>query len=637
MATSTDTALGRIRQRAVDASVGGKLRAGFVALLLVLFLVIGALLLTVSRLGAANDHIDQVAVVRASAADQLRFAASELRAEQEAYVMDWPTSRTGFDEAVIRFEAALRALRTAGADPMSQALINKLETSYQTFLASDQLIVQALDNNEFELAENLTLGAESLAARFIAEDAESIAALAEQGRAVAIERFHTTSADARALGLSLGVIALVVMVIASWVITKLIRDPLHRVQLAAERAADGDLHAEADVRSDDETGRLAGAFNSMLTKLRQREETLRADHHRQEMANRIQRAFEMADDEVAALDVVGLTLDDALPERSSELLLADNSKANLEQAVIAGTNPDGPGCPVGSPFSCVAVRSGAPVTFATSTAVDACPHLRTRGVEPCSAVCVPVSFMGRAMGVIHSVGDEANHPSPSHMEALTTLAAQAGARIGMLRTMVRTHEQASTDSLTGLMNRRTFQSRSRSLRRAGIPFALVMADIDHFKRVNDTYGHETGDRALKTFSDVATHTLRQDDFMGRWGGEEFAFALPGLDAAQATEVLGRIRLELAALLSTSDLPGFTVSYGVVDAHTCTSLEAAVRLADDALYAAKEQGRDRAVIADSDDATSPTPPTRAPRTADTPRHTPIGVLASLARDDDPLER
>ena len=627
MAISADTIVGRIRQRAVDTSVGGKLRAGFVTLLLVLFLVIGALLLTVSRLGAANDHIDQVAVVRASAADQLRFAAAELRAEQEAYVMDWPTSRTGFDEAVSRFEAALRSLRAADGDPMSQALIDKLETSYQTFLASDQLIIQALDDNERELAENLTLGAESLAARFIAEDAEHIAALAERGRAAAIERFHDTSADARLLGLSLGV-----MVLASWVITRLIRDPLHRVQLAAERAADGDLHAEADVRSDDETGRLAGAFNSMLTKLRQREETLRADHHRQEVSSRIQRAFEGA-----ALDVVGLTLDETLPERSSELLLADNSKASLEQAVIAGTNPDGPGCPVGSPFSCVAVRSGAPVTFATSTALDACPHLRTRGVEPCSAVCVPVTFMGRAMGVIHSVGDDGTNPSPPQIEALTTLASQAGARIGMLRTMVRTQEQASTDSLTGLMNRRTFQSRSRSLRRAGIPFALVMADIDHFKRVNDTYGHETGDRALKTFSDIARHTLRQDDFMGRWGGEEFAFVLPGLDAAQATEVLGRIRLELAAVLSTSDLPGFTVSYGVVDAHACTSLEVAVRLADDALYAAKEQGRDRAVIADIEDPLSPATQTRTPRAADTPRHASIGVLASLARDDDPQDR
>ncbi|MEN9646949.1 MAG: hypothetical protein RL238_3618 [Actinomycetota bacterium] len=634
MATSTEPRLERFQRRIADVSVGGKLRVGFVALLFVLFLVIGALLLTVSRLGAANDQIDRVAVGRASAAAELRFAAADLRAEQAAYVMDWPIDRSEFDKAVIRFEAALRSLRTAGGDARTHALIDKLDTSYRTFLASDQLVVQALDNGELNLARNLTLGAESLATHLIAEDAQRIASIAEDGRVAAIERFHTTSEDARALGVMLGVVALVVMLSASWAVTKLIRDPLHRVQLAAERAADGDLHAEADVDSNDETGRLAGAFNRMLAELRHREEALRADHHRQEIASRVQRAFEMADDEVAALDVVGLTLDNSLPERSTELLLADNSKSNLEQAVVAGANSEGPGCPVGSPFSCVAVRSGTPVLFSTSEAVDACPHLRNRGVEPCSAVCVPVSFMGRALGVIHSVGEERSSPTPTQMEALTTLAAQAGARIGMLRTMVRTQEQASTDSLTGLMNRRTFQSRTRSLRRSEVPFALVMADIDHFKRVNDTYGHETGDRALKTFSDVARRSLRQEDFMGRWGGEEFALAMPRLTPAQATEVLGQLRLTLAALLSTSDLPGFTVSYGVVDAAACSSLEEAVRLADDALYEAKEKGRDCVVIADDVGVTAP--PGRGQRSREATRDGSVGVLASLARDDDPLD-
>ena len=108
----------------------------------------------------------------------------------------------------------------------------------------------------------------------------------------------------------------------------------------------------------------------------------------------------MADDEPAALEVVGRTLDDVLPDRSAELLLADNSKANLEQAVVSGPDPEGPDCPVTSPYSCVAVRSGAAVTFPSSSALDACPHLRNRGGDPCSAVCVPVPFMGRAMGVI---------------------------------------------------------------------------------------------------------------------------------------------------------------------------------------------------------------------------------------------
>jgi diguanylate cyclase (GGDEF)-like protein len=418
----------------------------------------------------------------------------------------------------------------------------------------------------------------------------------------------------------------------------LIRDPLMRVQQAAERAADGDLQAEADVHGDDETGRLARAFNSMLSKLRLREETLLADHRRQETSSKVHRALEMSDDEPTALEVVGLTMAHILPGSSAELLLADNSKSNLEQAVVAGENLDGPGCPVASPFSCVAVRSGSAVTFPSSAALDACPHLRNRGVDPCSAVCVPVTFMGRAMGVIHAVGIEHELPTADEIDALSVLSAQAGARIGMLRTMVRTHEQASTDSLTGLMNRRTFQTRIRSLRRSNKQFVLVMADIDFFKGINDTYGHETGDRAIKTFCEVGKGALRSTDLMARWGGEEFAFAFCELGPQQADDIIDRVRLELAARLSTSDLPGFTVSFGIVDAERCASLEDAIRLADQALYAAKAQGRNCSVISSTDDV-SPGTATAMPmvRVAEKLRVSKDGVLASLARDDDPVEQ
>jgi diguanylate cyclase (GGDEF)-like protein len=622
-----------------DLPVGRKLTAGFGALTVVLSLVIFCLFVTVGRLGAANDYVVDVAAARSQAADRLRFAASDVRAAQQSYVLDGGASRSGFDQATARFDERLTTLRDLGGDAVEVALVRKIATGYETFLTTDGLIWQALQSGRTSLATNLTLGPESLAFGFMADDASKLADRAEGDRVAAVQRFDDTSGRARWLGGILGVAALVVMTLASWLISRLIRTPLLRVQQAAERAADGDLDAVADVDADDETGRLARAFNSMLGKLRLREDTLLAEHHRAEMAAKVHRAFEMSDDETTALEVIGLTLADILPERSSELLLADNSKSNLEQAVVAGAHPDGPGCPVASPFSCVAVRSGSPVTFPSSTALDACPHLRTRGVDPCSAVCVPVTFMGRAMGVIHAIGEEHVVPVPAQIDALAMLSTQAGARIGMLRTMARTQVQASTDPMTGLMNRRTFQTRVRTLRRADAVFAFVMADIDHFKRVNDTYGHETGDRALKTFSEVAKASLRSTDVMARWGGEEFAFALPGLDAHQAIETLDRMRLELAARLSTSDLPGFTVSFGVVDARECASLEDALRLADDALYEAKAQGRDRSIIA-----TIPEGRAGGAGAAVAPKLVRVaeraaldhGVLASLVADDDPTE-
>ncbi len=629
MVTSTDPATDRRSFSRVvqDVPVGRKLFTGFAALTVVLGLVVTCLFFTVSRLGDANDAIVDVAARRSELADHLRFAAADLRGSQQAYVLNGPDARANFDQAASRFEETLTQVRGVVDDPVEATLVRKIATGYQTFLSTDQMIWVAMQDGDATLARNLTIGAESLAFGFLAEDAEKLAERADEDRQAAEEAFSATSQRARDLGVALSLAALVVMGLASWLITRLIRNPLHRVQMAAERAADGDLTAEADVDSDDETGRLARAFNAMLGKLRHREALLLADHRRQEMQTRVYRALEMADDEASALDVVGRSLSEALPGRPAELLLADNSKANLEQAIVAGPDPDGPGCPVTSPYSCVAVRSGAPVTFASSSAIDACPHLRDRGGDPCSAVCVPVTFMGRAMGVLHAVGADGMPPDADEVDAVASLSSQAGARIGMLRTMARTSLQASTDSLTGLMNRRTFQSRIRAMRRTDVPFSLVMADLDHFKRLNDTHGHEMGDRALTTFCAVATDVLRQGDLFARWGGEEFAFAIVGASADSAGEVLDRVRLELSARLSTSDVPGFTASFGVVDTATCTSLDEAVRLADDALYEAKAEGRNRVVVA--------TESTRrvAERVLSSGG---IGVLASLAHDDDPSD-
>ncbi|MGZ7023609.1 MAG: HAMP domain-containing protein, partial [Ilumatobacteraceae bacterium] len=263
---------------------------------LLLTLVIGCLVLTVDRLGNANDIVS-VANSRSQAADQLRFAAADMRAAQQAYVLGGRGNRPDFDRSLSRFEAALDELRTSAGDPVEHALIQKIATGYQTFLATDQLIWSAFQEDRLDLARNLTLGAENLDFSFMAEDANQFADRAEQSRLDAVDRFHDASDEARTLGIALGVVALVVMTVASCWITRLIRDPLHKVQMAAERAAEGDLDAEADVQGDDETGRLARAFNSMLAKLRLREEALLADHRRQETAGRVHRALEMADDE----------------------------------------------------------------------------------------------------------------------------------------------------------------------------------------------------------------------------------------------------------------------------------------------------------------------------------------------------
>lgn len=162
---------------------------------------------------------------------------------------------------------------------------------------------------------------------------------------------------------------------------------------------------------------------------------------------------------------------------------------------------------------------------------------------------------------------------------------------------------AETDTLTGLLNRRAFESRSRQLladKRSGDPVvALLLMDIDHFKRVNDTYGHESGDKALILMAAVCRETVRSDDIVARFGGEEFVVLLRVQQPQQAHALAEQLRLRLHDEETTSadgQTFGFTVSIGVAfarhDQGESVDVESLLREADTLLYRAKQGGRDR---------------------------------------------
>lgn len=160
---------------------------------------------------------------------------------------------------------------------------------------------------------------------------------------------------------------------------------------------------------------------------------------------------------------------------------------------------------------------------------------------------------------------------------------------------------ARTDAKTGLLNSTAWEQQAAAelnrARRSGAPLAVALADIDHFKDVNDNHGHITGDRVLRAIAALLTKTLREYDVCGRFGGEEFAIALPGTACADAAIIAERIRAEVAALtVPAHDLPdapqvSVTISIGVAlladDVQDVTTLLAT---ADHALYQAKEAGR-----------------------------------------------
>jgi diguanylate cyclase (GGDEF)-like protein len=267
---------------------------------------------------------------------------------------------------------------------------------------------------------------------------------------------------------------------------------------------------------------------------------------------------------------------------------------------MAGVGPEGkpPCCTVDSPDRCPAARRAQTQVFSDSDALDACPKLRNRPEGRLSAMCVPVSIMGRTVGVIHATGEVGDEVEDSKMQDLTTLAKLSGARIGLLRVMAETQLQASTDTLTGLLNRRSFSEQVASIPQHMQPMAMAMADLDHFKVLNDTYGHETGDRALRLFARVLRDSLRTSDLVSRYGGEEFAIAFPDCSAIDAMRALDTVRAQLDAAITVGGLPKFTSSFGITDAEHGEDLAAALGRADEALLTAKRQGRDRVVLHDA---------------------------------------
>jgi diguanylate cyclase (GGDEF)-like protein len=335
-----------------------------------------------------------------------------------------------------------------------------------------------------------------------------------------------------------------------------------------------------------------------------RERMLRSDSARRDLDARLGRAFELAESEWEALDVVRRGLHTIAPGSSVELLLAPDREAGFARAVVSAPDEVAPGCPVASPDACPATRRAATLTFVNSDAVDACPRLRDHVVGPCSAVCVPVAVTGHAVGVLHAIGPVDAPPDPGTVQGLQTLANQAGNRLGLLRMMKETRHQAATDPLTGLPNRRTLEQRLHSLVASATSFSIVMADLDHFKLLNDTHGHEAGDQALVVFARVLTETMREEDLLCRWGGEEFTVVLPDVDLDEAIATTERVREALALALLRGTTPRFTASFGVAHSAGDGDLEDLVRRADQALYAAKEAGRNRTVgseIKTTDDA------------------------------------
>jgi diguanylate cyclase (GGDEF)-like protein len=234
-----------------------------------------------------------------------------------------------------------------------------------------------------------------------------------------------------------------------------------------------------------------------------------------------------------------------------------------------------------------------------------CAHATPALVSSLPCVCVPLIAQGELLGMLRLEHfDSADAKADSYCSTAEIFAEEAGLALSNLKLREGLHEQSVRDPLTNLYNRRFLEEYlARELARAGRkvqPLSMILIDIDHFKNINDTYGHGAGDVVLRRVGMTLQQHVRESDIACRVGGEEFSLLLPeaSLQTAvqRAEDIRGAVR-RMALKYENEDLGAITASFGVAafPDHGNT-LEALIRYADMALYEAKRSGRDRVMSA-----------------------------------------
>jgi len=220
-----------------------------------------------------------------------------------------------------------------------------------------------------------------------------------------------------------------------------------------------------------------------------------------------------------------------------------------------------------------------------------------------SHLTLPLAVEGEILGCLSLNSDEPNAFDAQDLQFLSVIGYQMAASLKHFQRFSSVKNMATYDTLTGLYNRRYFEERlgveAEKSFYSGVPLSLVMVDLDHFKKVNDTFGHTEGDQILCKISSLLKNSVRRKDTVARYGGEEFILILPEAGLEQSFVIAERIRQSVEKTLFEVGRAqvNLTLSMGISNfpSHRVKSKEELIKMADQALYDAKRGGRNRVCI------------------------------------------
>jgi diguanylate cyclase (GGDEF)-like protein len=494
------------------------------------------------------------------------------------------------EEVFPAVEQRLDALRSISESSEERALVDHLQASWEAFRAFT-------DSPEFLAASSGRVAQD----RFIASKVETLTrsfrsevdriemregSQARQARRET-ERTYTRSVALLrtivALGLFVGLGATV------WLIRAVVVRVREYSRFATKVAA-GDLNSRTRPRGHDELTDLGWALNEMVA----RGESARGY---EESQAEFTDAMLLTEAEGEAHELLKRHLERSIPANGVVMLNRNNSADRLEATteIVSGTDL-AERLSAAQPRDCLAVRLARPHHEAAGDQpLISCGLC---GGGPGMATCWPLLVSGEVTGSV--LIDHDGELDDDHRTRVRDSVAQAAPVLANLRNLAIAELRAATDSLTGLPNARAVQDTLKRLvaqaSRMVWPLSAVILDLDHFKEVNDTFGHARGDEVLAAIGVALGSIVRESDFVGRYGGEEFVMLLPDTGREAAVGVCERLRTAFADIRLLEGGRNVSASFGVAvfpeDAPDAARL---IRNADRALYRAKANGRDRVEV------------------------------------------